>query len=195
MQKKSKKFTKNLQKNFSENIELKNSAQNSEIQKNLTIFEKIQLYTMSALWVVFFSLIFVAMGQNIESTKIMASVTNLNNNSSIIAHFDSDIVLEFGENNYNLIAGSDMKNVDLIEGIILHNPEENLEITTWNPDSLNKMDNGFYRFSINMNGKNISKWTVIEVFSSNIAQKSEIILTDTQFVSGGIRYNLTNNVK
>lgn len=49
MQKKSKKFTKNLQKNFSENIELKNSAQNSEIQKKLTIFEKIQLYTMSAL--------------------------------------------------------------------------------------------------------------------------------------------------
>lgn len=195
MQKKSKKFTKNLQKNFSENIELKNSAQNSEIQKKLTIFEKIQLYTMSALWVVFFSLIFVAMGQNIESTKIMASVTNLNNNSSIIAHFDSDIVLEFNENNYNLIAGSDMKNVDLIEGIIIHNPEENLEITTWNPDFLNKMDNGIYRFSINMNGKNISKWTVIEVFSSNIAQKSEIILTDTQFVSGGIRYNLTNNVK
>lgn len=195
MQKKSKKFTKNLQKNFSENIELKNSAQNSEIQKKLTIFEKIQLYTMSALWVVFFSLIFVAMGQNIESTKIMASVTNLNNNSSIIAHFDSDIVLEFSENNYNLIAGSDMKNVDLIEGIIIHNPEENLEITTWNPDSLNKMDNGIYRFSINMNGKNISKWTIIEVFSSNIAQKSEIILTDTQFVSGGIRYNLTNNVK
>lgn len=195
MQKKSKKFTKNLQKNFSENVELKNSTQNSEIQKKLTIFEKIQLYTMSALWVVFFSLIFVAMGQNIESTKIMASVTNLNNNSSIIAHFDSDIVLEFGENNYNLIAGSDMKNVDLIEGIILHNPEENLEITTWNPDSLNKMDNGIYRFSINMNGKNISKWTIIEVFSSNIAQKSEIILTDTQFVSGGIRYNLTNNVK
>lgn len=195
MQKKSKKFTKNLQKNFSENIELKNSAQNSEIQKNLTIFEKIQLYTMSALWVVFFSLIFVAMGQNIESTKIMASVTNLNNNSSIIAHFDSDIVLEFSENNYNLIAGSDMKNVDLIEGIIIHNPEENLEITTWNPDFLNKMDNGIYRFSINMNGKNISKWTVIEVFSSNIAQKSEIILTDTQFVSNGIRYNLTNNVK
>lgn len=195
MQKKSKKFTKNLQKNFSENIELKNSAQNSEIQKNLTIFEKIQLYTMSALWVVFFSLIFVAMGQNIESTKIMASVTNLNNNSSIIAHFDSDIVLEFSENNYNLISGSDMKNVDLIEGIIIHNPEENLEITTWNPDFLNKMDNGIYRFSINMNGKNISKWTIIEVFSSNIAQKSEIILTDTQFVSGGIRYNLTNNVK
>lgn len=195
MQKKSKKFTKNLQKNFSENIELKNSAQNSEIQKKLTIFEKIQLYTMSALWVVFFSLIFVAMGQNIESTKIMASVTNLNNNSSIIAHFDSDIVLEFNENNYNLIAGSDMKNVDLIEGIIIHNPEENLEITTQNSDSLNKMDNGIYRFSINMNGKNISKWTIIEVFSSNIAQKSEIILTDTQFVSGGIRYNLTNNVK
>lgn len=195
MQKKSKKFTKNLQKNFSENIELKNSAQNSEIQKKLTIFEKIQLYTMSALWVVFFSLIFVAMGQNIESTKIMASVTNLNNNSSIIAHFDSDIVLEFSENNYNLISGSDMKNVDLIEGIIIHNPEENLEITTWNPDFLNKMDNGIYRFSINMNGKNISKWTIIEVFSSNIAQKSEIILTDTQFVSGGIRYNLTNNVK
>lgn len=195
MQKKSKKFTKNLQKNFSENIELKNSAQNSEIQKKLTIFEKIQLYTMSALWVVFFSLIFVAMGQNIESTKIMASVTNLNNNSSIIAHFDSDIVLEFNENNYNLIAGSDMKNVDLIEGIIIHNPEENLEITTQNSDSLNKMDNGIYRFSINMNGKNISKWTIIEVFSSNIAQKSEIILTDTQFVSDGIRYNLTNNVK
>lgn len=195
MQKKSKKFTKNLQKNFSENIELKNSAQNSEIQKKLTIFEKIQLYTMSALWVVFFSLIFVAMGQNIESTKIMASVTNLNNNSSIIAHFDSDIVLEFNENNYNLIAGSDMKNVDLIEGIIIHNPKENLEITTQNSDSLNKMDNGIYRFSINMNGKNISKWTIIEVFSSNIAQKSEIILTDTQFVSDGIRYNLTNNVK
>lgn len=195
MQKKSKKFTKNLQKNFSENVELKNSTQNSEIQKKLTIFEKIQLYTMSALWVVFFSLIFVAMGQNIESTKIMASVTNLNNNSSIIAHFDSDIVLEFSENNYNLISGSDMKNVDLIEGIIIHNPEENLEITTWNPDFLNKMDNGIYRFSINMNGKNISKWTIIEVFSSNIAQKSEIILTDTQFVSGGIRYNLTNNVK
>lgn len=195
MQKKSKKFTKNLQKNFSENVELKNSTQNSEIQKKLTIFEKIQLYTMSALWVVFFSLIFVAMGQNIESTKIMASVTNLNNNSSIIAHFDSDIVLEFSENNYNLISGSDMKNVDLIEGIIIHNPEENLEITTWNPDFLNKMDNGIYRFSINMNGKNISKWTIIEVFSSNIAQKSEIILTDTQFVSDGIRYNLTNNVK
>lgn len=97
------------------------------------------------------------MGQNIESTKIMASVTNLNNNSSIIAHFDSDIVLEFNENNYNLIAGSDMKNVDLIEGIIIHNPEENLEITTQNSDSLNKMDNGIYRFSINMNGKNISK--------------------------------------
>lgn len=195
MQKKSKKFTKNLQKNFSENIELKNSAQNSEIQKKLTIFEKIQLYTMSALWVVFFSLIFVAMGQNIESTKIMASVTNLNNNSSIIAHFDSDIVLEFNENNYNLISGSDMKNVDLIEGIIIHNPEENLEITTKNPNFLNKMDNWMYRFSINMNGKNISKWTIIEHFYSNIAQKSEIILTDTQFVSNGIRYNLTNNVK
>lgn len=123
--------------------------------------------------------------------SFMASVANLNN-SQIEENFSANLVLRHSGDTLVLIAGENMQKVDLIEGIIAFDPTKGLALSG---ENISDLGGGMYRFSLTKNSENITKGTTIATFTKNADISLPIMLTDTQFVSAGERYNLSNIVE
>lgn len=125
----------------------------------------------------------------------MASVSNVGNNSEITVHFDANIALQDTGDALRLIAGTQMQAVDSIEGIIAFDGSKGLAITADSPEHMTELTPGVYRFHIPMNEKTVNKGMIIAYFSKNSDISLPMSLTDTEFVSGGERYHLSNTVE
>lgn len=100
------------------------------------------------------------------------------------------------DSQFSLVAGKNMEAVDVVEGIILSNPSDTLVLLAGNNSvQIFQESEGMHRFRVELLGKDILQGEKIAEFEGNVTVKSPVTLLDTQFVSEGIRYNLSNTVK
>ena len=117
-------------------------------------FGSIQMFTMSVCSALVLAISVVTIFQNGNGNSMMASIDNLNNNSSITEHFSANIILENSEK-FSLKLGVDLENVEKIEGIIALNPDSGVEIISEN--NIVKISDGIYRFSLNFQNEMLKK--------------------------------------
>lgn len=152
--------------------------------------------SLSCALVLSFSFVAISRFEVNNGQSLLASVANLQNNSVQSVVFDADIALLQKKASLELVAGKAMEKVDMIEGIIALNPSLGVKISS-NTTNLvvTEESEGMYRFHLDFAGKNISAGQSIAHFTKNSDKNIPLTFIDTQFVSGGERYNLSNIVE
>lgn len=104
--------------------------------------------------------------------------------------YDADIVMEREGDVVTLIMGKTAQKVDTINLRFLSNPADAI---VWTPSAGTIVDEteGAYLFIRSYGSEDITSGTVIASFSG-IPADAPIALTDTEFVSGGVKYSLTS---
>lgn len=150
--------------------------------------------SLSCAFVLSFS--FVALSRfEVGGNSLMASVANLQNPTQTVS-FDADIALVQKNNSLVLVAGKLMEKVDFLEGVIALNPSLGVQISTNESNVFFAEESaGMYRFRIDFSGKNISAGLNLANFEKNSDLNIPLTFIDTQFVSSGERYNLSNIVE
>lgn len=163
--------------------------------KDFFMSKKFQMIfsAMACAFVISFSVIGFSR-MNFSNSSLLASVTNLQMSNGKNIEFDADIAMIL-DDSVKMVAGKNMEKVDVVEGIIVYNPQENVMLESLdNAVEITKMTEGMYRFRANLSGKNVMQGENIFTMSLQNAPKSPMTLLDTQFVSEGVRYNLSNMV-
>lgn len=131
----------------------------------------------------------------VDGTSLMASVSNLSN-VEMKTQIGADLRLADAGDHFTLISGKNMEKVSLIEGVIAIDPSLGVQVSS--PDSaftLREESPGMYRFILTMNHKNIEAGAALATITKSQNISTPVTFIDTQFVSEGQRYNLSNIVK
>lgn len=104
--------------------------------------------------------------------------------------YDADIVMERKWDTVQLILGKDAQHVDTLSMRFLTDPTEKLQFIPENGTVTDETE-GAYFFVRSFGGADVPAGTVIASFT-HIPEWARMALTDTEFVSEGVRYSLTN---
>ena len=93
-----------------------------------------------------------------------------------------------------LTFGTRAERVDTIDLTLLGDPTRLHSLTAASPDVhiTGQADMGVYHISIDMHGRDIAAGTHIADLAVSIDAGATLAISDTQFVSGGQRYSITN---
>ena len=124
---------------------------------------------------------------------LMASVSNVVEAPKL----EADIIMSHESNMLSIVFGTKAEKVDQIEFTLLGDPSrlQSLVSTTANIQISSQPDMGAYRVVIQTNGQDLSPSQKIADLKIDVDTETPLALTDTVFVSGGQRYNLTNKVQ
>ena len=120
----------------------------------------------------------------------MASVENVTETPRL----DADIIMKRTWNTLTFVFGAKGKKVDQVDFTLLADPTKFHGVKHSNPDItiIDQKDMGTYHVQINLHGRDIAVGAVIADLILDADLASPIAITDTEFVSGGQRYALTN---
>ena len=93
-----------------------------------------------------------------------------------------------------LTFGTRAERVDTIDLTLLGDPTRLHSLTAASPDVhiTGQADMGVYHISIDMHGRDVTAGTRIADITAMVDTGVVLALSDTQFVSGGQRYSITN---
>lgn len=120
----------------------------------------------------------------------MASVANV----SDTPHYDADLIMSRQGTTLIFTFGSAAQKVDRIDFTLLGDPARfhSVSSTDTNIEIVGQAEMGVYHVSIDMHGRDIKPGTRVADLISMIDTGSILAISDTQFVSGGQRYSITN---
>ncbi len=120
----------------------------------------------------------------------MASVANV----SDTPHYDADLIMSRQGTTLIFTFGSAAQKVDRIDFTLLGDPMRLHSLTATSPDIriTGQTEMGVYHMSIDMHGRDIQPGTRVADLISMIDTGSVLAISDTQFVSGGQRYSMSN---
>lgn len=104
--------------------------------------------------------------------------------------YDADIVMERKGDVVTLIMGKTAQKVDTISLRLLSNPADAIVFAPSAGTIVDETE-GVYLFVRSYGSEDIVSGTVIATFTG-VPSDAPIALTDTEFVSGGVKYSLTN---
>lgn len=107
---------------------------------------------------------------------------------------DADIIMTRKDDTLVFTFGAKATKVDQIQFTLLSDPAR-LHLLVSNNSAVHiasEKDTGLYSISIDMHGSDITPGTTIAELSVNMDPGTPIAITDTEFVSGGQKYSLTN---
>jgi hypothetical protein len=121
---------------------------------------------------------------------LMASVANITDTP----HYDADFIMNRQDSILTFTFGTQAEQVDIVDLTLLGDPTRLHSLSTTSPDIqiTGQSDTGVYHISINMHGRDIAAGTRIASLTTMIDTGAVLALSDTQFVSGGQRYNLSS---
>jgi hypothetical protein len=120
----------------------------------------------------------------------MASVANVTSST----RYDADIVMTRATEHIILTLGTRASSVDRINLTLLGDPTRLRGIATTDADIAisSQPDMGVYKISIDGHGRDIPAGTRIADLIGDMESSAPLTLSDTEFVSGGMRYSLSN---
>ena len=144
-----------------------------------------------AVFVAFASVSFI--NSPLDMNGLMASVANVSSEVGT-QHYDADLVMTREDSSLIVTFGTRAQAVDTINLTLLGDPSRLHTITSINPDVriVGQSDMGVYHVSIDMHGRDIAVGTRIAELTVSIDTGTTLSLSDTQFVSGGQRYSMSN---
>jgi hypothetical protein len=128
---------------------------------------------------------------DIDTSGLMASVANI----SDAPHYEADLIMSRSSNGMiSLMFGTPAKAVDRVEVSILGDPSRLHSVATQDPDIqiTGQSEMGIYHISIDTHGRDIPAGTLIADLIVDIDTSAVLSLSDTEFVSGGVRYSLSS---
>ncbi len=152
---------------------------------------QLRKYALSGGIAVFVAFSFVSLiNSPLDMNGLMASIANVTDTP----HYDADLIMTRQENALTFIFGTRADKVDTVDLTLLGDPSRLHTITSINPDVriVGQSDMGVYHVSIDMHGRDIAVGTRIAELTVSIDTGTTLSLSDTQFVSGGQRYRITN---
>ncbi len=120
----------------------------------------------------------------------MASVAGVTE----IPRYDADLVMTRENSSLIITFGTRAQAVDTVDLTLLGDPTRLHTITASSPDIhvTGQSEMGVYHISIDMHGRDIVAGTHIASLTAMIDTGAVLSLSDTQFVSGGQRYSMSN---
>ena len=130
---------------------------------------------------------------DVDMSGLMASVSNVVEAPKL----EADIIMSHESNMLSIVFGTKAEKVDQIEFTLLGDPSRlrSLVSTSANIQISSQPDMGAYRVVIQTNGQDLSPSQKIADLKIDMDRDTPVALTDTVFVSGWQRYNLTNKVQ
>lgn len=142
-------------------------------------------YVLPGFFGVFIAFGLVSMSHTGDMRGLMASVSEIAQ-----PQYDADIVMERKGDIVTLIMGKTAQKVDTISLRLLSNPADAIVFAPSAGTIVDETE-GAYLFVRSYGSEDIVSGTVIATFAG-IPSDAPIALTDTEFVSGGVKYSLTN---
>lgn len=126
---------------------------------------------------------------DIDPRGLMASVAGVT-----APQYAADIVMTRQDGSIVLTFGKQAQVVDTIDLTLLGDPTRLHTITAASPDIRieSQPEMGVYHISINMHGRDVTTGTQVASLMAQIDTGAALALSDTEFVSGGQRYSLSN---
>lgn len=142
-------------------------------------------YILPGFFGVFLALGLVSMSHTGDMRGLMASVAEVAQ-----PQYDADIVMERTDTGVKFILGKDALEVGTISFRMMTNPSDNIVPT---PSVWTVIDEteGVFQFVRSFGNQDVKAGAVIVEFSG-ITRDTPLALTDAEFVSGGVKYNLTS---
>lgn len=140
-------------------------------------------YILPGFFGIFIAFGLVSMSHTGDMRGLMASVSEVTQ-----PQYDADIVMERKGDVLNLIMGKEAQKVDTISFRLLSNPADAIILVPSAGTIIDETE-GSYFFVRSYSSEDLSIGTVIVSFSG-IPSDAPIALTDTEFVSGGVKYSL-----
>lgn len=125
--------------------------------KEKTIGKNPEIFAASIAFAFVVSFSFIGLSRvEINGNSLMASVSNVANNTTVEQNFAANIVLRSVASHYELVAGDNMEKVDVIEGILALDPTRGVTLSS-SEHILTDMGDGMYRFSIPFSNNSVKK--------------------------------------
>lgn len=107
---------------------------------------------------------------------------------------DADIIMTRKDTALVFTFGAKATQVDQIQFTLLSDPTRLHSLVSMNPSVhvMGEKDTGLYNITIDTHSSNITPGTNIAELTVQMDPGTPIAITDTEFVSGGQRYSLTN---
>ena len=136
-----------------------------------------------------FSIVSISHG-DIDMQGLMASVANVSNTQ----HYDADLIMVRHDNVLSITFGAKASHVDQVDFTLLSDPTRCKSLTSTNPDVhiTGEKETGAYHVTIDIHGSDIAPGASLAELVAEIESGVPIALTDTEFISGGQRYSITN---
>lgn len=185
----------NKNKNF-RTLRQKYQKITEESRENLQSWRK-QLFfsSIGVAFVLAFSVVGIFRNISVDSNALLASVNTITQSKNY--QFSADIALINLKKSLHLVTGKLMESVTQFEGIIAINPNLGVKLQNSAENTrLEELSPGLYRVIIDLGGKDIAPFsTIAELEMLGDLGGHPVTFTDTQFISGNNRYNLTNVVQ
>ena len=170
-----------MQKNHPKTTDFFSAYRSSQIHK----------YLFSGGIAVFVAFSFVSIiHSDIDPQGLMASVAGVTETPQ----YDADLVMTRENSSLIVTFGTRAQAVDTVDLTLLGDPNRLHSITSTHPDVriVGQSDMGVYHVSVDMHGRDITAGTRIAALTASIDTGAAFSLSDTQFVSGGQRYSMSN---
>ncbi len=172
-----------MHKNTHKNTDFFKEFRSSQIHKYLFSGG---IAVFAAFWLVSF------FHSDLDTAGLMASVAQISTPSVV---YPADLIMSRSSTGMiSLVFGAQAKWVDRVEFSILGDPARLHNLQTKNPDIqiTSQPETGVYHVSIDMHGWDIIAGTQIATLMATIDTGAVLSLSDTEFVSGGVRYSLSS---
>lgn len=152
---------------------------------------QIRKYFLSGSIAIFVAFSFVSIIHGgIDTRGLMASVASVTE----APRLEADLILKRDGGNLTFIFGANAKKVDHIDFTLLSDPAKFKSLTSSESTVTitGQQEIGAYHVSVNTQGRDIVSGTQIANLIAVIDAGVPLALTDTEFVSEGQRYSMTN---
>jgi hypothetical protein len=151
------------------------------------------LFSTAFAFVIAFSL--VSAREGVDVRGLLANVAQVD---QATVRYDADIILRSWTSSgaLELIAGNTLQKVDRIELTLLGDPAHFRSLRASSSDiQILSESAGIYQVSIKRQTQDILPWQTIASFIADIDTVTQVALVDTDFISGDVRYHLSNKVE
>ncbi|MBC7503683.1 hypothetical protein H7169_01830 [Candidatus Gracilibacteria bacterium] len=148
-------------------------------------------YAFSGGIAIFVAFSFISLiNSDIDTRGLMASVSNI----SETPHYDADLIMTREDSRLDFMIGSRANSVETIDLTLLGDPARLHSLTAMSPDIrvISQTEMGVYHISIDMHGRDIVAGTQVASLIAHMDTGAVLVIADTQFVSGGQRYSMSN---